>query len=267
MTEALTRQRPRVDHPEELDRVVRRLADKFEPVAIYLFGSRAQGDASAESDDDLMLVHADDNDRVRSRQDVWQAARSGRIFVNPFLTRIGSFAWRRHEVGTLEHEVEVDGIQLYPRSPWRSPSVQRPGSINTTVVEAWLRRIEKDLILARKGCEGDDAVPAGAAFHVQQAAEKLTNAALVAHGRRPRNGHKIQEFTSRLPNAFPLKARFRELERCSDFVWVWRCPEEPGQPPEPELAEIRSSIEEIEALENAFERRLAARASDAGGQA
>ena len=114
MTEALARAKPQIDDPKELGRVVRRLVEAFDPVAIYLFGSRARGEAGQDSDYDLMLVLSDDNERVRSRQDVWQTARSRRIFVNPFLTRAQSFAWRRHEVGTLDYEVQVDGIRLYP---------------------------------------------------------------------------------------------------------------------------------------------------------
>ena len=54
MTEALTRAKakPRIDYPQELDRVVRRLVEAFDPVAVYLFGSRARGDASKDSDYD-----------------------------------------------------------------------------------------------------------------------------------------------------------------------------------------------------------------------
>jgi uncharacterized protein len=268
MTEAtLARPRPQIDHPEELDRVLRKLVDAFDPIAIFLFGSRARGDAEDESDYDLMLVLKDDTPPEGLRRAVWDAARSERIDVNPFITREGAFAWRRHEVGTLEYEVATDGIQLYPPTPWRVPSVRRPGSMNTTVIEEWLRRVDKDLTMARKGCEGPDAVPDQSAYHVQQAAEKLTKAALVAHKGRPRKGHKIQEFVPRLPDAFPLKARFRALERFSDFVWVWRYPEEPGQPPpppEPSVDDVRAWIAEIEALKADLERWLKARADQQG---
>jgi len=267
MTEAtLARPKPQIDHPEELARVVERLVERFDPLAIYLFGSRARGDADEDSDYDLMLVLRDDAPREGLRQAVWDAARSKRMSVNPFITRAGAFAWRRHEVGTLEYEVAVDGIQLYPRQRWLPPRVERSGAMNTTVVEEWLRRVGDDLIAARKCCEGDDAVPAGAAFHIQQAAEKLTKAALVAHKGRPRKGHKIQEFAPRLPDAFALKARFRALERFSDFVWVWRYPEEPGQPPpppEPAVAEVREWLAEVQGLKADFERWLAERASAA----
>ena len=36
----LARAKPRIDDPEELERVVRRLVEAFDPLAIYLFGSR-----------------------------------------------------------------------------------------------------------------------------------------------------------------------------------------------------------------------------------
>jgi hypothetical protein len=161
MTEALARARAQVDDPEELDRVVRRLVEAFDPVAVYLFGSRARGEAGEDSDYDLMLVLADDNDRVRSRQDVWQTARSPRIFVNPFVTRTGSFAWRRHEVGTLEYEVQVDGIRLYPAAgpdlrATEAGDGEEPQAMNATVVAEWLRRVERGLRTALLCCETEE---------------------------------------------------------------------------------------------------------------
>ncbi len=265
MTEALTRARPRIDDPKELARVVRALVDAFAPLAIYLFGSRARGDASDESDYDLMLVLADDNIRVRSRPAVWETARSDRIDVNPFLTRAGAFAWRRHEVGTLEYEVQVDGIRLYPASgpdlPVGGARAGERRSMNVKIVEEWLERVRRDLVVARKACEGDDAVPDQAAYHVQQAAEKLTKAALVALQKRPRKGHEIGAFAKRLPATFVYRERFLALGRFTKFVWVHRYPDEAGAPPEPEpsAAEARAWIVEIEALKTDFERWLAAR--------
>jgi len=265
MNEAVTRPRPQIDDPEEQDRVVHRLVQEFDPVAVYLFGSRARGDAGEDSDYDLMLVLADDNTRVRSRQAVREAAQSERIDVNPFLSRVGAFAWRRHEVGTLEYEVQVDGIRLYPASgaDLRADRHRRGGrkSMNIEVVKEWLGQVERDLRAARLCCEGDDAVPDRAAYHVQQAAEKLTKAALVAHEIRPRKGHMIGEFAKRLPRRFRDRDRFLALERFTKFVWVHRYPDETGAPPEPEpsTAEVRTWIAEIEALKADFERWLAQR--------
>jgi HEPN domain-containing protein len=267
MTDVLARSNPQIDEPKELDRVVRRLVEAFDPVAIYLFGSRARGDAQADSDYDLMLVLADDNQRVRSRQEVWQTARSRRIFVNPFLTRTGSFAWRRHEVGTLEYEIQVDGIRLYPTAgadlrALAGADAKEPGSMNAKVVAEWLERVRSDLVMARKACEGDDPLPEQAAYHVQQAAEKLTKAVLVAVQKRPRKGHQIGEFAKRLPLAFPDRERFLALDRFSDYVWAHRYPgEDFGRPPPPvpSVTEARAWIAEVETLKANFERWLAQR--------
>jgi hypothetical protein len=54
MTEVLTRPKPPIDDPKELDRLVKQIVDKGDPIAIYLFGSRARGDADHDSDYDLM---------------------------------------------------------------------------------------------------------------------------------------------------------------------------------------------------------------------
>jgi HEPN domain-containing protein/predicted nucleotidyltransferase len=260
MTETLTRAKPPIDDSKELDPVVRRLVEAFEPVAIYLFGSRARSDASEDSDYDLMLVLTDDRARAISRQAIWDTAQSDQIDVNPFLTRVAAFAWRRHEVGTLEYEVQVDGIRLYPISgaDLRVDESRTDGqvSMNTTDVEEWLTRVERDLRAARLCCEGDDAVPDQGAYHVQQAAEKLTKAALVAHEIRPRKGYVIGEFAKRLPAPFRDRERFLALERFSKFVWVHRYPGESGSPPEPEPAakEVQAWIAEIQALEADFQR-------------
>lgn len=271
MTEALIRARPQIDEPKELDRVVRRLVEAFDPVAVYLFGSRARGDASSDSDYDLMIVLADDNERVRSRKEVWQTARSRRIFINPFLTRTGSFAWRRHEVGTLEYEVQVDGIRLYPAEgadlrTLTGGNDKDPGSMNAQVVAEWLERVRSDLIMARNACQGDEPLPEQAAYHVQQAAEELTKAVLVAVQKRPRKGHQIGEFAKRLPPSLPDCERFLALDRFSDYVWAHPYPgEEPGRPPPPlpSVSEARAWIAEVEALKADFGRWLEQAASRA----
>jgi HEPN domain-containing protein len=273
MTEALIRTRPRIDHPEELDRVVRRLVEAFNPLAVYLFGSRARGDATEDSDYDVMLVLSDDNSRILSRRSVWETARSRRIEINPFLTRAGPFAWRRNQVGTLEYEVQADGIRLYPASgadltdsTTRTSGLQ---SMSIKVVKEWLGQVERDLRAAWLCCEGDHPVPDRAAYLVQQAAEKLTKAALVAHKIRPRKGHNIGEFAKRLPPKFRDRARFLALERFTKFVWMHRYPDETGAPAEPEPAtiEVRAWITEIEALKTDFERGLGEHAGAGEGGA
>ena len=130
--------------------MVRRLVEAFEPVAIYLFGSRARGDADEDSDYDLMLVLADDRARAISRQAIWDTARSDRIDVNPFLTRGGGVRLaptRGRHAGVRgsgrRHQASPDVGRGSARR--RKPARTGSGSMNAKVVEEWLERVERDL--------------------------------------------------------------------------------------------------------------------------
>jgi HEPN domain-containing protein len=126
------------------------------------------------------------------------------------------------------------------------------------VVESWLGRVEQDLRVARLCCEADEPVPDQAAYHVQQAAEKLTKAVLVAHKIRPGKGHKIEEFSPLIPTTFPHRGRFLQLQEFSKYTWAHRYPLEEGREPvaEPSTAEVRDWIVEVEGLKADFKRWL-----------
>ena len=63
-----------------LAEIVRRLLKAYEPQRIYLFGSKARGDAGPDSDYDLMVVVPDDAppERRRSRHTRCSDGRGGR---------------------------------------------------------------------------------------------------------------------------------------------------------------------------------------------
>jgi HEPN domain-containing protein/predicted nucleotidyltransferase len=267
MTEALTRTRPRIDHPEDLDRLVARIVEKVDPLAIYLFGSRARGDADEDSDYDLMIVIPDERMNRQIWDDLQEARRGVDLSAELIPARAGGFADWRHEVGTLSFEVSNDGVRLYPsgrRRLWiesSAPPVDH-ASLNRRVVASWLRKVERDLKMANLACEPSDPMPDQAAYHVQQAAEKLTKAALVAHEIRPRKGHVIKASAARLPEEFVHRARFLELDRFSDYVWAHRYPEEDlsrPPPPEPSVPEARAWVDEVGALKADFEHWLVKR--------
>jgi HEPN domain-containing protein len=270
MTEAtLARPKLAVEHRRDLDRAVRRLVDELHPLAVYLFGSRARGDAHQDSDYDLMVVVPDDVVASGKHRPI-SHDRVGRMYANVFLSRESSFAWRRHAVGTLEYEVETDGVRLYPQAgiDLRDRLARTPvgGPMSAKVVREWLGRVDRDLVMARKGCEGPDAVPDQAAYHVQQAAEKLAKAALIANGIRPRKGHEISEFAKRLPKAFPDRERYLALARFSVYAWAHRYPwEGEGEPiAEPSVEEVLDWIAEVAALKSDLERRIETHAGAQG---
>ena len=266
MTEALVRDRPQIDDPEELDRVVKRLVEQLDPVAINLFGSRGRGDSWRESDYDLMVVVRDQClENTAATTAVRSAAQSERIEANVFLSRESAYAWRRHAVGTLEYEAEIDGVELYPRFGRRARGADQLaifGTANVAVVSEWLDEVHRDLLGARSCARGEWAVLDRAAFHVQQSAEKLTKAALVAHRIRPKRPHEIGEAVEQLPDDFTLKRRLLALDRLTDYAVVFRYPGA-ARPAEPSSAEVEAWIEEIEMLKADFEGWLTSRV---GGQ-
>lgn len=267
MTETLTRAKPRIDHPEELERLVKQIVENVDPVAIYLFGSRARGDANLDSDYDLLIVVPDERMSRQIWDDLLSTRQGSDLAAELIPARASGFADWRHAVGTLPFEVNHDGVRLYPSGSRRiwieasAPPVDRP-SMNRQVVGNWLRKVERDLRMARLACQPDDPMPDQAAYHVQQAAEKLAKAALVAHEIRPRKGHVIKTSAARLPQEFVQRERFLRLDRFSDYVWAHRYPEEDlsrPPPPIPSVGDARAWIDEVEALRADFERWLEAR--------
>ena len=53
-------QRQLLDDDPALQEIVRRLADAYHPLQIYLFGSKARGTAGPDSDYDILVVVSDD---------------------------------------------------------------------------------------------------------------------------------------------------------------------------------------------------------------
>jgi HEPN domain-containing protein/predicted nucleotidyltransferase len=258
MTDILVRHRPQIDDPIELDRVVKRLIEQLDPRAIYLFGSRGRGDSWRDSDYDLMVVVREPLENTAALQELRRAGQSERIEANIFFSLESAYAWRRHAVGTLEYEAEIDGIELYPnfgRRAREADQLEILGAANVDVVSEWLDEVQRDLFGARSCAHGKWAVLDRAAFHVQQAAEKLAKAALIAHRIRPERRHEIGEAVEHLPDSFTLKARFSALDRFTDYAVVFRYPGA-SRPAIPAVAEVDAWIEEIELLKTDFERWL-----------
>ena len=72
----------------QLVRVVERLVDAYQPERIYLFGSKARGDAGPDSDFDLMVVVSDtaSPERKRSRlayERLWSTGAAADVLVWP----------------------------------------------------------------------------------------------------------------------------------------------------------------------------------------
>jgi predicted nucleotidyltransferase len=102
--------------PVLLDRIVRRIAQRFQPEQIILFGSHARGDAGPDSDVDLLIVMAVEGSLRDKRLEIRQALHDIPVPVDVIVTSPDEFAWRKNVVGTIEWPATREGIVVYAHS-------------------------------------------------------------------------------------------------------------------------------------------------------
>ena len=99
-----------------LKEIVRRLAEAFQPVQIFLFGSRAQGDFGPDSDYDLVVIVDNDAppERQRSRL-AYQVLRGTGIATDIIVYTKQYFNARLHLAASLPAIIQREGRLLYAR--------------------------------------------------------------------------------------------------------------------------------------------------------
>ncbi|HCG01548.1 MAG TPA: DNA polymerase III subunit beta [Chloroflexi bacterium] len=95
-------------------RILERLIDAYQPERIYLFGSKARGDAGPDSDFDLLVVVSDTApaDRQRSRL-AYEVLRGTGIAADVLVSTRGAFDSRLHLAASLPATVMREGRLLH----------------------------------------------------------------------------------------------------------------------------------------------------------
>jgi uncharacterized protein len=97
-----------------LAKIVQRLADKFHPERIYLFGSKARGDSGPDSDYDLMMVISiADEPRYRIAQRALNLFWELGIAIDILVWTVESFDSKLDVVSSLPSTVIREGKLLY----------------------------------------------------------------------------------------------------------------------------------------------------------
>lgn len=99
-----------------LERAIARVVQTMRPEAIYLFGSRARGDADADSDDDLLVIVPDDAPLGRRPLEATtRVARDPGVPLDIVPCRRSVFERKRDQAGTLSYHAAREGRPVYCR--------------------------------------------------------------------------------------------------------------------------------------------------------
>jgi HEPN domain-containing protein len=222
------------------------VVDYFRPQRVILFGSQARGEASRDSDLDLLVI-VDDNTPPEKLhwQDGFGAYRSKRD-ADIFPMRAEDFERNRAVVNTLAAEADADGIVVYG-SPKGSCMKAPDPRARWEAVNRWLEVAQVD----RNAAQALMAVPSlrpSAPFHCQQALEKLLKGFLTLAGKRGGKTHALDRLGAAAAKSFPeIEELVAAAKNWSDWAFVYRYPSDEA-PPVPDENELRRALEVVDAL-------------------
>ena len=93
--------------------IVKRVVNKFDPIAVWLFGSMARGDCDKHSDVDLMVIMPDGTDCRATTVDVLMELRGSMLPKDVLVSTSSLFARAADRVGSVQYSVRRHGVMLY----------------------------------------------------------------------------------------------------------------------------------------------------------
>ncbi len=179
-----------------LARITRALVERYHPIRIVLFGSRARGDATGDSDYDLM-VEVDEAERAKVEAEIDFFLFDQDWDVDPIVKTPAQYAEECDDVGLLAYQIEREGVVVYAREgaasvPMAAPKrVREPRRASARTVGLWIKRAENDYhVLAHHAAYGDYAADV-VCFHAHQSAEKYIKAVIVSLNCVPPRTHRL----------------------------------------------------------------------------
>ncbi len=112
----MTSAAPRPDVGAVIREMVRRIVERFDPDKIILFGSRVRGDASADSDVDLLVVMPVRGRRLDAAVAIRQLLHGMGVSKDILVATPEEFEAHKDLVGTIVYPAVHEGRLLYDRS-------------------------------------------------------------------------------------------------------------------------------------------------------
>jgi HEPN domain-containing protein len=226
------------------------VVEYFRPQRVILFGSRARGEATRDSDIDLLVVVDDDTPPEKLTWKArYEAQRSYRAAADVFPMRAEAFERERTVVGTLAAEADADGIVVYgtPKGLCMKPPDPRA---RWEAVDDWLAVASDDRRVTASCLAMDPPLRGVAAFHCQQAVEKLLKGFLTLAGKRSRKTHSLAQLGAAAEASFPEIAELVAAAKgWSSWAVDFRYPPRRGRAkPPPDEDELRHALVVIDAL-------------------
>ena len=102
-----------LEQDQNLNEIVSKLKNHFKPEKIYLFGSRANGTATTDSDYDLFLIIKNSNlSQIKRMQEARKILTDRTVSVDVFIYTEDEFADWKDEFSSIAHTVATEGIEL-----------------------------------------------------------------------------------------------------------------------------------------------------------
>ncbi len=101
-------------NPGLLQSLLTRIKEKYNPLQIWLFGSRARGDARPGSDWDLLVVVPDDAVDPDPLA-LWRLQKDSGVHADIIACRASDFREDRDTANTIGYVVAREGMLLYER--------------------------------------------------------------------------------------------------------------------------------------------------------
>lgn len=192
--------------PHELvTEIVATIVSRFQPRRVYLFGSRARGDARPDSDYDFLIEidKAPEGITITRQRMTWLTGFPG-AEIQIHVRLPGQLERRKDDPGTVDWDVLREGRLLFalPGVPTLYPSptgrrVSEPNPLPQSLA-GWLARAGHDLRFAQHLSANPGEWPNPICFYSQQSAEKFLKALIIAQSERPEHTHDLGKLLEHL---------------------------------------------------------------------